>query len=111
MKSHVTLLAFGSASILIGLGVDFAVHLLLRARAERAAGQDSRESVARAVRSSGPGLVFAALTTMGAFAAFHVSRFEFLEDMGSLAVFGIFGTLLATLSILPPLLARWLSSK
>lgn len=111
LKSHVTLLAFGSASILIGLGVDFAVHLLLRARAERAAGQDSGESVARAVRSSGPGLVFAALTTMGAFAAFHVSRFEFLEDMGSLAVFGIFGTLLATLSILPPLLAQWLSSK
>jgi predicted RND superfamily exporter protein len=107
-KPRMTLLALGSSSILIGLGVDFAVHLLLRARTERAAGHGSEASVARAMNTAGPGLIFAALTTMGAFLAFHASAFDFLEDMGSLTALGIFGTLAATLSLLPPLLERWL---
>ena len=107
-KSEMTLLALGSSSILIGLGVDFGIHLLLRARTERASGQSSEASVARAMQTAGPGLIFAAFTTMGAFLAFHASDFDFLEDMGSLTALGIFGTLAATLCLLPALLERWL---
>ena len=101
-------LALGSAAILVGLGVDFAVHLLLRSAVLRAEGRPGSDAVVAATRQTGPGLVFAALTTIGAFLAFELSGYSFLRDMGALTAIGILATLIATVSLLPPLASRWL---
>ncbi len=108
-RSRLPILALGSAAIQIGLGVDFAIHLMLRARAERAAGRTVEDSFAAATRAVGVGLVIAALTTAAAFMAFLLSDFGFLRDMGLLTSLGVLGTLAATLTFQAPLGRLWLS--
>ena len=103
LHSPITTLSLGSTAILIGLGVDFAIHLLLRMRSERTRTRSEEDAMVSAVGQTGPGLFFAAMTTIAAFLAFLVSSFPFLRDMGAMTAIGIFGVLITTLVLLPPL--------
>ncbi len=105
---EIVVLALGSTSIQIGLGVDFAVHYALAARARREGGLDPSTSLIEASRWVGPGLVIAASTTMGAFLAFLFSSFDFLKQMGQLTAIGLLGALIATLTLLPAWNKLWL---
>jgi predicted RND superfamily exporter protein len=53
--------------MILGLGVDFAIHLMVRLREEQSGGRDFAESLERAVRGTGRGMVTGAVTTAGAF--------------------------------------------
>ena len=105
------------AVLFIGLGVDYAVHYLLRwaeeARHQAARGQGAAPAAVRAAAFVGPALVLAALTTILSFLSFVPTRFVGMAQLGIIAAGGIAIALAATLTLLPailrrlPLPARW----
>lgn len=89
--------------LLLGLGVDSAIHYVLRARADPSSGTVSRTWTPRAVMIS-------AFTTMGSFGTLWLSAHLGLASMGELLCVAVFFTLMCTLVVLPQLI-EWTSGK
>ena len=87
--------------LIIGLGVDYGIHMTSRYREELAAGNDVSESIRRAVRTVGVALVLATLTTMVGFLTNLVSPVPALADFGVLAAAGILSAFLLMLTFVP----------
>jgi hopanoid biosynthesis associated RND transporter like protein HpnN len=93
------------AVIYVGLGIDYAVHLSLgiaEAMAERSSYEEALQLTARRV---GVSLVLSALTTAACFYAFLPADFSGVSQLGLIGGTGIFISLVATLTLLPALLA------
>lgn len=101
-----TYTSFGTA-ILIGLGIDFAVHLVGRYRERRAMGVGLEDAVAEAWDRTGPPCVTAALTSAAGFLALAVADFRGFAQLGVLLATGLVVCLAAMLVLLPILIA-WL---
>jgi predicted exporter len=98
--------SMGSA-ILLGLGVDFAIHLVSRYREERGNGIDREGAVIRAWDATGPACITAGLTSAVGFFALLFADFQGVSQLGMLLGFGVIaclGMMLLTL----PLLLLWL---
>lgn len=67
LTGRLTLMETFFGVTVFGLGIDFAIHLLLRLRSERRAGRSVRRAVDRALSGTGRGVVAGAVTTAGAF--------------------------------------------
>jgi uncharacterized protein len=93
-------------AVLIGLGVDFAIHLYSRYREERAAGGELEEAVVRAWDKAGPPCLTAAVTSMGGFLALWAAHFGGFIQLGTLLAGGILLCLVAVVVGLP-LLIVW----
>ncbi len=104
LRPELAILSLGCSAVLIGLGIDFTIHLSAAALAEPDAG-DPTARVRAAVRSTRGALILATLTSMAAFGAFTTSRQAFLRDMGVLTGLGLLACLLGALLLLPPILA------
>jgi len=89
--------------LLLGLGVDSAIHYVMRAREENFAGDVVGTSTPRAV-------LISAVTTMGSFGTLWLSPHRGMASMGELLTIAIIVTLLCTLIVLPQLI-MWLSPK
>jgi predicted RND superfamily exporter protein len=76
-------------AILIGLGIDFGIHLGKRYEEERGAGLGNDDAIARAFGSTGKAMALAAITTIIAFATLISSRFRGFADFGELCAIGI----------------------
>lgn len=101
-----TYTSFGTA-ILIGLGIDFAVHLIGRYREYRGRGFDLEESVQRAWDRTGPPCMTAALTSAAGFLALAAADFQGFAQLGLLLAMGLMvclGAMLVTLPLLIPVL-------
>lgn len=105
LRPKLNALTLGCAASLIGLGVDYTIHLLTQYFDHYEGGQSPPEASRRTVRESGGGLLFAACTTIVAFAAFLGAGQQFLQEMGLLAGLGIFGCALLSVTLCPALLA------
>jgi uncharacterized protein len=90
--------------ILIGMGIDFSIHILSRSVENQQAGQKTKEAVSEAILTSGRGILTGGLTSSGAFAAVGFSRFQAMAEMGVVACFGLLITMLASLLVLPALM-------
>ena len=86
------------ATMVIGIGVDYGVHLLHRWY-ESGGRPDALEGTSRAI-------AVAALTTMVGFGSLVLSHFPGLRSVGSAAVFGALATAVASITVLPAVLAR-----
>lgn len=87
--------------LLLGIGVDSAIHILQRFRSEHGAGGELlRTSTARAV-------IFSAMTTISSFGNLALSPHLGTASMGILLTIGVSMTLLATLVVLPAFLSLW----
>ncbi len=75
--------------LLIGLGVDFAIHLTSRYREEVGAGGSVDQSVTRAVSTVGVALALATVTTVIGFLTNIFNPVPALKDFGILAAVGI----------------------
>jgi len=84
--------------VLLGIGVDSAIHLLHRQRRE------SRQSLLRTATARG--VLFSALTTMAGFGTLALSPHLGTASMGLLLLIGVSLTTLAMLTVLPALLAK-----
>ncbi len=84
--------------LLFGIGVDGGIHVVHRARSAPRGENPIRTSTGRAV-------VFSALTTIGSFGNLAFSQHPGTASMGLLLTVGVLAVLLATLVLLPALLA------
>lgn len=107
---HLQLLSVVFSAILIGLGVDFVLHLIARLRVVHSEYDTLPDAMARSFRDAGPGLVTGALTTALAFAATALTDFKGVAEMGVIAGGGVVLLLVAMLCVFPAALAlsgRW----
>lgn len=106
MDSLNTYTSFGTA-ILIGLGIDFAVHLVGRYREYRANGLEVEPALMRAWDRTGPPCMTAALTSAAGFLALAAADFQGFAQLGVLLAVGLMlclGMMLVLLPALIPLL-------
>lgn len=89
------------AVILIGLGIDFAIHLLSAYTTARGEGKSLLEAVGAMFDGPGAGVVTGALTTSAAFFALALTGLEALVELGVILGSGILLTLVASLTVLP----------
>ena len=101
-----TYTSFGSA-ILIGLGIDFAVHLIARVRELRGNGLEPKDAVVTAWKRVGPPCATAALTSAAGFLALSAADFRGFSELGTVLAVGLGVNLLVMLVVLPPLLVRF----
>ena len=101
-----TYTSFGSA-VLVGLGIDFAVHLVGRYRELRAAGRDLRSAIVEAWDRVGPPCATAALTSAAGFLALSTADFRGFAQLGVLLAVGLM-IALGTMVVVLPLLIPWL---
>lgn len=94
-------------AVLIGLGVDFGIHLYARFREERAHSATARLAVQRAWDAAGPPCATAALTSAAGFCSLWIAGFQGFQQLGTLLSSGILLCLAAQLVLLPLLLVRF----
>ena len=94
------------AAITIGVGVDFAVHLLHRYRESRSSGLAPEPAVAEAVRHAGQPLVGATATTMAGFGVLYFSPMNIFSQFGLLTALMVLYSLVAALVVLPVVILK-----
>lgn len=104
---HLNMLSVVLAPLLIGIGMDYGIHLLSRYEEERGHGQPIREALERALKGAGPGILHAAVTTAVALYTLMLTRISALQELGFITGSGLLLTLASTFLVLPPLLVLW----
>ncbi len=104
LLGKITLVTGVFAAVLVGLGIDFAIHIMNRFREEKSYGRQTDESMATALSESGPGVFTGALTTAAVFGVISLSRFHGLAQMGISVSVGLVLTLLSLFTFMPALL-------
>jgi predicted RND superfamily exporter protein len=92
------------AVILLGLGIDFSIHLISGFTERRAAGDSIAQSLEAAFLKSGKGIITGAFTTACAFLTLVISHSRGMKEMGLVSGMGLLAILLATFLFLPALL-------
>jgi hypothetical protein len=90
--------------MVFGLGIDFALHLMVRLREERARGLDFEAAVRETWTGAGTGVVAGGLTTTGAFGIVALAPDPLALHLGLSGAVGLFCCLLLMLTLLP---AAW----
>ncbi|MEZ5915742.1 MAG: MMPL family transporter [Parvularculaceae bacterium] len=93
--------------LLVGLGLDFAIHLLLHIQERRSGGEDIAAAMKGAVHEVGPALCLAALTTTLAFFAFIPTKFDGIAQLGVIAGVGVLIALFVSLTFIPATLGAF----
>lgn len=101
---YFNVISIAFAVLFIGLGIDFAIHFVLRYREEIWAGHASSEALRRTARGVGVPLALAAPTTAIAFYAFAPTAYAGLAQLGIISGTGMFISLFTSLTILPALI-------
>jgi len=101
---HVNLVSIAFAVLYVGLGINYAVHYLIRYREALSHGHAREAAIHLAgVRLGGP-LTLCTVTTAIGFFAFVPTAFEGVAELGIIAGLSMFITLLVTYTLLPALL-------
>ncbi|WP_338495586.1 MMPL family transporter [Streptomyces sp. SJL17-4] len=93
-------------AMMIGLavGIDYALFIVSRFRAERAEGRTPEEAAGRAVGTAGSAVVFAGLTVIVALAGLAVVNIPMLTKMGLAAAGTVAVSVLVAITLVPALL-------
>ncbi|MEN2737845.1 MMPL family transporter [Microbacterium sp. X-17] len=89
----------------LAVGIDYALLIVSRHRAQLAAGMAVRESIAVATATAGTAVVFAGLTVMIALIGLSAAGIPFLSVMGLGAAGAVLCALLVAVTLLPAILA------
>jgi hopanoid biosynthesis associated RND transporter like protein HpnN len=101
---HLNVLTVTFVPILIGLAIDFGVHLITRYEEELRHGETRQVSMGRAMVHSGRGIFSGAMTTSVAFLAMVFTDFKGIQEMGIICGGGLAICLFPMLTLLPALL-------
>lgn len=117
---ELTMLASGFAAVLIGLGVDFAIHLyngygwslerlshLANPNDLAACRRIRRDAAIDAMHRVGPGILAGALTSIGAFLTLMLGEYRGLAEMGAICGLGLTVVLVMLLVAVPAFLVLW----
>ena len=88
-------------AVLLGLGIDFGVHMSMRYLDERARKKSLEESLRLALTKTGKAILTAGLTTAGALAVLILAKFKGFSEFGIIAMMGILLCLLSYTLLLP----------
>jgi uncharacterized protein len=103
---HLNILTITFAPILIGLAIDFGIHLITRYEEEMRHGRTPVQAVDRATVFTGQGIITGALTTAMAFLAMGFTRFKGIQEMGIISGGGLVLCLIPMMTLLPVLLMK-----
>jgi hopanoid biosynthesis associated RND transporter like protein HpnN len=109
---HLQVLSVIFGSILMGLGIDYALHLVSRLELIAHEGDEITPLMERVFRSVGPGILTGAVTTAVAFFVIALTDFRGAAELGVISGGGVLLCFVAVVSAFPALLAvsrRWKS--
>jgi len=92
------------AVILIGLGIDFSIHIISCFTESRSLGKSVERSMEETFLKSGKGILSGGLTTACAFYTLTISSSQGMKEMGIVTGSGLLSILLVTFLLLPALL-------
>ncbi len=88
-------------TMVLGIGVDYGVHILHRGLENRGADWES------GLLQVGKGVILAALTTLVGFGSLIFSKYPGLTSMGAVALMGVGFSALIALTLIPILISKW----
>lgn len=94
-------------SLVVGLGIDYTIHLGDRFMQELERGHAGGDALETAVTGTGGALLGSALTSSAAFLALLVHPHPQIQSFGVLVVLALLAALFASVFVLPSLLAVW----
>lgn len=100
----ISTLAGGVAAMVIGIGIDYAIHLMNRFKYERKRGCSVGSAIEQAVADTGLATTGASITTLLAFLAFLTGAMPEMHRFGLLMAIGVGYSFLLTILALPALL-------
>ena len=103
---HLNILTITFVPILIGLAIDFGVHLITRYEEELRHGKSQHEAIELAMVNTGIGIFTGAFTTAGAFFAMALTNFKGIQEMGIICGGGMLLCLVPMMTLLPVMLLR-----
>lgn len=101
---HLNILTITFVPILIGIAIDFGVHLVTRYEEELRHGASEESAMTKALVFTGQGIFTGAFTTAGAFLAMGLTDFRGIQEMGIICGGGLLVCLIPMLTMLPVLL-------
>ena len=111
LYADLNLITSGFVSVLLGLGIDFSVHVLNRVNEERRGGAAVGPAIHAAVVRTGPGILSGAAITAVAFLTTTITDFTAYGELGVITAIGLAVIVAATLIAFPALLARTTRSR
>lgn len=90
--------------VLLGLGIDFSIHLITGLTELRAAGEEIHQALENTFVKTGKGIITGALTTSCAFLALLISQSRGMAEMGLVTGMGLLSIMLSTFTFLPVML-------
>lgn len=100
---HLNLISIAFAVLYIGLGVDYAIHFLLRHEELRKPEQSVSEALHKAGGDMGQALLICAITTAIGFYAFMPTAYEGVAELGLISGTGMLISFLVTMTMIPAL--------
>jgi len=104
--NHLNLLTCVFSAVLLGLGIDFAIHMFTRF-VQTEQDLDLSASLKHTFQKSGGGIGIGAITTAAAFYSIALSEFRGFRELGILTGTGILFCLIVMLFLLPSLLVHF----
>jgi predicted RND superfamily exporter protein len=87
--------------LIVGLGIDYGIHITMRYREELKAGKKIEKSIQLTVKSVGMALLLATITTVVAFLSNIASPISLLGEFGILSAIGIIGSFITMTTFVP----------
>lgn len=103
---HLNILTITFVPMLIGLAIDYGVHLISRYEEELRRGAPEEAALMKAMVFTGQGIFTGAFTTAGAFLAMSFTNFKGIQEMGVICGGGLLICLIPMMTVLPVLLLR-----
>ncbi len=103
---HLNILTITFVPMLIGMAIDFGVHLITRYEEELRHGRSESAAMDLAMVNTGQGIFTGCFTTAGAFLAMALTHFKGIQEMGIITGGGMLVCLIPMMTFLPVLLLR-----
>jgi len=103
---HLNVLTIMFVPMLIGLAIDYGVHLISRYEEELRHGKTAEQALTKAMIYTGQGIFTGTLTTAGAFLAMAFTNFKGIAEMGIICGGGLLICFIPMMTMLPALLLR-----
>ncbi|MGB2985531.1 MAG: MMPL family transporter [Phycisphaerae bacterium] len=107
LDPFISAISIGCGSMLIGIAVDYAIHILYSAD-QTPSNASSREAMADTLRRLLLPIGLSASTTLAAFCALHFSIMPGYRNLGHFGALGIVGAAVSSIVILPVIAGRFL---
>jgi hopanoid biosynthesis associated RND transporter like protein HpnN len=103
---HLNILTITFVPMLVGLAIDFGVHLVTRYEEELRHGKTEAQALEKAMVFTGKGIFTGAMTTAAGFLAMSFTGFKGIQEMGVICGGGLLICLVPMMTLLPALLLR-----